>query len=184
MYTYNKQPTTTMSTNSVIGGWNNSRTIIRRQKRIVIFQTTNNVLSSDEPIEFTIEITSRAYHFLFVYSCFVLTMFAGANFTIFFFLSFADGEINIFREGEKIVEAFDQNPLDIDYVNLGNSDSNEIDYYYNCRENADFNGSDQLKGDLIVRAGVFNSRSKSHTPSNCLLAIHVIFYLIYLSRQF
>lgn len=49
---------------TVIGGLNNSRTIIRRQTRIVISQSTNNVLSSDEPIEFKIEISSRACGFL------------------------------------------------------------------------------------------------------------------------
>lgn len=102
-----------------------------------------------------------------------------------FFAYRLDGEINIFRDGQKIVEAFDQNPLDINYVSLGNSDSNEINYYYNCRENVNFDGSDQLKGDLIARADVFNSQSKSHTPTNCLLVMFpVIFYLVFLGRQF
>lgn len=49
---------------TVIGGLNNSRTIIRRQTRIVISQSTNNVLSSEEPVEFKIEITSRSCGFL------------------------------------------------------------------------------------------------------------------------
>lgn len=48
---------------TVIGESNNSVTIIRKQRRTVISQKTNNVLSMDEPIEIKIEISSRACDF-------------------------------------------------------------------------------------------------------------------------
>lgn len=52
---------------TVIGDGNNNKTIIRKQRRTVISQQTNNVLSLDEPIEIKIEISSRACLTLFAF---------------------------------------------------------------------------------------------------------------------
>lgn len=91
-----------------------------------------------------------------------------------------DGEINIYREGHKIVQAFNPNPLDVNYVSLGCFDSDAVDYYYNCRKNDDFDESDQLKGDLVAYAGAgaYNSRSVLQTPTCHQVAMNAIFYLI------
>lgn len=92
----------------------------------------------------------------------------------------ADGEISISREGETIVQAFDQNPLDINYVSLGSLDPNgATDYYYNCRGDADSDNSDHLKDDMIARAGVYNSSSNSQATLKSLLVI-AVFYSIFL----
>lgn len=91
-----------------------------------------------------------------------------------------DGEINIYREGHKIVQAFNPNPLDVNYVSLGCLDSDAMDYYYNCRENDEFDESDQLNGDLFAYAGtgVYYSRSVPQISSCRLVVMNVIFYLI------
>lgn len=67
-----------------------------------------------------------------------------------------------------MVQAFDRNPLDINYVSLGNLNVNDMDYYFNCR-------SDQLKDDLIAYADVYKSSTDSLTPTRLLHIVHCIF---------
>lgn len=101
-----------------------------------------------------------------------------------FFCQRPDGDISIYREGRIIVQAFDQNPLDVNYVSLGTLDPNAMDYYYNCRANDD--DSDALiepKGDLIAFAGVHHSQSNSLTPTHRLLLTHVLLCLVFLWRK-
>lgn len=143
----------------------------------MLSQTTNNILSPDEPTEFQIEISSRACDFiLFLFLFSLLNRIYLANVLIIL----ADGKITISREGETIVEAFDQNPLDVNYVSLGSLDTNgATDYYYNCRGDADFDNSDHLKADMIARASVYNSSPDLQIPTGSLLVI-AIFYSILL----
>lgn len=160
---------------TVIGGFNNSRTIIRKQKRIVISQSTNNVLSSDEPIEFKIDISSRAW-WCWCFSFALSSNMFCVNFYYYLFCLYRpDGEINIYREGQKIVQAFDQQPLNINFVSFGNFDANVMDFFYNCRNNSDFDNIDQLKGDMVAYGGVYNGRSASMRPTIIWVLLNVIF---------
>lgn len=50
------------SDNAVIGGWNNTRTIVRRgSDKVLLDARTENVLSHDEPVKIQIEISSKYY---------------------------------------------------------------------------------------------------------------------------
>lgn len=120
----------------------------------MISQLTENVLSTEEPIEINIEISSREYR-----SCVCVCRCKDCRRHIahHLFVLFSDGKINVYRDGKQIVEAFDQNPLDVAYVRLGSLDREPVDFYYNCRANDGSAQSDRLKEKMIAFASAGSS---------------------------
>lgn len=118
------------STFSVIGGWTNSRVLIRRKKsdevlsQVFIF----NMMTPHTPTKFVLEVSNSKYLFP---SIAVRTKL----FDLIYLVLFAGGNVRIYSDHDKsqpIAAVFDPQVLPVSYVSFAAFDTN-VDFFYDCR---------------------------------------------------
>lgn len=121
---------------AVIGGWGNTRILIRRKYSGEVLTETfeNNIMSDKTPTKFLIEIARSEEN---AFNCGLFFIDLELVFSAwFFFFKFLGGSIRLYSEKyktEPLAKTFDANLLPIQYVSFASFESNRNEFYYNCQ---------------------------------------------------
>lgn len=146
---------------SVICGFNNSRTFIRKGTQMLVDHNTPSVLSESEPVQIRIEkYQSELKHFWFIFGFVVeyfFTLLSHAYFVpfSFYFAWFSDGSIQIYHNNAPLVTAFDRRPAPTRYISFATDQPSGMSFFYDCLPH----DSDTVNQKKVVSAQIFSVHS-------------------------
>lgn len=117
----------------MIGGWGNTRILIRRKKSndVLTEMEVVNPINNDRPTKIVIEITNSELNRNKVITSLMLLL---INWLI-YLLIISEGHIRLYTEanvGFPLASAYDPKPIAVKYLSFAAWDNAEVYFYYKC----------------------------------------------------